>query len=56
MNSVVIKSANTSTTLTFSERDGEYFLVAYESKFKIKPTVFKIEIDNGTYLVDLWEK
>ena len=31
-------------------------LVAYESKFKIKPTVFKIEIDNGTYLVDLWEK
>lgn len=31
MNSVVIKSANTSATLTFSERDGNYFSVTYES-------------------------
>jgi len=31
-------------------------LVAYERKFKIQPTVFKVEIDNGTYLVDLWEE
>lgn len=31
MDSVVIKSANTAATLTFSERDGDYFCVAYES-------------------------
>ena len=31
-------------------------LGAYERKFHIKPTVFSVEIGNGTYLVDLWGK
>ncbi len=32
MDSVVIKSGNTSATLTFSEHEGDYFSVTYESK------------------------
>lgn len=31
MDSAVIKSGNTAATLTFSERDGDYFSVTYES-------------------------
>ena len=31
MNKVIIKSSNSSATLTFQERDGEYFSVVYDS-------------------------
>lgn len=54
MDNVVIKSANTAATLTFCERDGDYFTVVYDS-----PTVkLRRKIWGYTdcdFLVDLFQ-
>jgi hypothetical protein len=54
MDSVVIKSSNTSATLTFSEYAGDYFLVAYESPaVKLKKRVWGYT--DCEFLVQLFE-
>ena len=54
MDSVVIKSGNTSSTLTFSERDGDYFAVTYESPAaKIHKRVWGY--NDCKYLVNLFK-
>ncbi|MET0044546.1 MAG: DUF6228 family protein, partial [Candidatus Thiodiazotropha sp. 6PLUC3] len=54
MDSAVIKSCSTSATLTFSERDGDYFSVTYESpSVKLKKRVWGYT--DCKFLVNLFE-
>jgi hypothetical protein len=54
MDSTVIKSGNTAATLTFSERDGGYFFVTYESpSVKLRKRVWGYT--DCEFLVNLFE-